>query len=500
MLRQFVFCISLTTVAVQAAKSIQYVSPGQPPVECMATTNYEFGAELPGYLVRDPGGETCVGFSFPGVFAPAGARDWYAQEFSDAAIKARYTACLREASCREKLKGIPPLVAVPHEYRATGTAEPSQKMDPHSDIDLRVIRRPSYFGLSPWSEPIAQADAATWVVEFRVPRESYERLRLKKAGTVALRGWYLQGPGVENDRGEKVRALVVLVSGRSVETTALANPEHAAAPGWRNLVFTLNRAGFDVFTFDKRGHGISGGYNDVDTLEQGRDMWRALDALETGRGVRALSPAGKLLEGDAVRGVFLAGMKARQVPVIFGGASQGSIATAWAMHQNFVGDCTFELREVRCSPPRGYNVKGALLLSSVLNGISGRPAPVKVEDGALDEARSRVEHSVVMLTSSEPMTHINTWPAVFLAKGLWDFAESLEATLGAYQRVDGLKEFVVVRGPHSDIEMNPASNEHVATRMVAFSRAALFGLSKVPGAASFKDLKSLVGSSPPPSR
>ncbi len=59
-------------------------------------------------------------------------------------------------------------------------------------------------------------------------------------------------------------------------------------------------------------------------------------------------------------------------------------------------------------------------------------------------------------------------------------------------------EFVVVRGPHSDIEMDPASNERVATRMVAFSRAALFGLSKVPGAAIFKDLQLLVGSSPPP--
>jgi hypothetical protein len=45
--------------------------------------------------------------------------------------------------------------------------------------------------------------------------------------------------------------------------------------------------------------------------------------------------------------------------------------------------------------------------------------------------------------------------------------------------------------------MNPAANEHVATRMVAFLRAALFGLSKVPGAANFKDLKLLVGSSPP---
>jgi pimeloyl-ACP methyl ester carboxylesterase len=274
-----------------------------------------------------------------------------------------------------------------------------------------------------------------------------------------------------------------------------ATSEKFGARGWRNHLHELNRAGFDVLTFDKRGHGISGGYNSVNTLEQGRDMWRALDALETGEGVRALAPSGELLEGSAVRGRFLAGMKAKQIPVVFGGSSQGSITTAWAMHQNFVEDCTYDLPAVRCSVPHRYNVKGALLLATVGGGVGARPAPVDQDSGVLDEARSRIEHNVVMLPTAEPMTRIYEWPAVFFARGLWDFAESLEATFDFYTRAKGLKEIVVVRGPHAEVDTGENS-AFVTQRMVAFSTAAVLEKREVPGAARVKDLKELVGSSP----
>jgi len=395
----------------------------------------------------------------------------------------------------------------------------SGKIDPHGAIDLKKIRRPKYFGSPQHREPIAEAEARTWVIEFHVPREAYERLHMKRTDPVALRGWYIEGTGVPDEKGGKIRALVVLIGGRSVETTAMQAPdalpydyeratssyvmrkypdatsEKFGARGWRNHLYELNRAGFDVLTFDKRGHGISGGYNSVNTLEQGRDMWRALDALETGEGMRALSPSGELLEGPAVRGRFLGAMKAKQIPVIFGGASQGSITTAWAMHQNFVEDCTYDLPEVRCVPPHRYNVKGALLLATVGGGVGARPAPVDEDSGALDEARSRIELNVVMLPSAEPMSHIYEWPAVFFARGLWDFAESLEATFDFYRRAKGLKEIVVVRGPHTEVDTGENSG-YVTERMVAFSTAAVLGRREVPGAARVKDLKELVRSSP----
>lgn len=499
-----------------------YVSPGTPPIECVVHLNNDPNPQLPGYRVQDPGGEVCVPFSYRAQFPPAGyAGDYFVDEFTDARIKARYAACKRDRACNEQLARIPALVKVPSELRVTGTVDPAGKIDPNGKVDLKRIRRPAYFAQPAYREPVAEAEGRTYTIEFRVPREAYERLHMKLTDPVALRGWYLEGSGVQAPDGRKVRALVVLSAGRSVETTAIqaadeplydydkssatyaprkfpnATTEKWGSRNWRNYLYELNRAGFDVLTFDKRGHGISGGYNDVNTLEQGRDMWRALDALETGEGVRAVSPAGELIQGAAVRGRFLAGLKAKQIPVLFGGPSQGSITTMWAMHQNFVEDCTYDLPEVRCSPAHRYNVKGALLLAAFDGAIGNRPAPTDIDASVLDEGRSRVELNTVMMPSSEPLANIDQWPAVFFGRGLWDFAQSLEATLESYNRVKGLKELVVVRGPHSDNEFGDENVRHMTARLVAFSKAALFGQRELPGAARFHDLKSLVSSSPP---
>jgi len=499
-----------------------YVSPGAPPVECVARVNYDLFMDLPGYFVQDPAGKVCVPLTYRARFAPPDYRggDYFAAEFTDAKIKAKYSACKKDRACAEKLASIPPLNKVPSEFRATGAVDPAGKIDLHGVVDLKHIRRPRYFGTAKYREPIAEAEARTWTIEFRVPREAYERLHMKRTDPVALRGWYLEGVGIPDEKGGRMRALAVLMGGRSVETTAIqaanarpydydpakaayvvrtfpdAATEQFGARGWRNHIYELNRAGFDVLTFDKRGHGISGGFNAVNTLEQGRDMWRALDVLESGEGVRALSPSGQVLEGTALRGRLLAGMKAKQIPVIFGGSSQGSITTAWAMHQNFVEDCTYDLPEVHCLPPHRYNIKAALLLAAVGGGVGARPAPVDIDAGVLDEARARTEKNVVMLPTSEPMSHIDEWPAVFLARGLWDFAESLEATFDSYRRAKGLKEIVVVRGPHAEVDSGVENSEYVTARMVSFSTAAVLGKREVAGAASVEDLKDLVRSSP----
>jgi hypothetical protein len=143
------------------------------------------------------------------------------------------------------------------------------------------------------------------------------------------------------DRSSSTIATAVLAYLVASSKTNSAERPTYVSPGVAPVEYVARaepRAGFDVLTFDKRGRGISGGYNDINTLEQGRDMWRALGGLETGDGVRALSSSGELIKGATVRGKFLAGMKAKEISVIFGGSSQGSIATTWAMHQNFVAD------------------------------------------------------------------------------------------------------------------------------------------------------------------
>ncbi|MDY6946858.1 MAG: hypothetical protein SXG53_14170 [Pseudomonadota bacterium] len=40
-----------------------------------------------------------------------------------------------------------------------------------------------------------------------------------------------------------------------------------------------------------------------------------------------------------------------------------------------------------------------------------------------------MEQNIVLMPTSEPLAGIEQWPAVFFGRGLWDFAESLEATL-----------------------------------------------------------------------
>ena len=84
-----------------------------------------------------------------------------------------------------------------------------------------------------------------------------------------------------------------------------------------------------------------------------------------------------------------------------------------------------------------------------------------------------------------------------VAKGLWDRAESLEGTVAAYDRVNGLKEIVVVRGPHSIESWPEAETTRARERMVAFARAAVNRESSLPGARPWADLRELVATTPP---
>ena len=75
----------------------------------------------------------------------------------------------------------------------------------------------------------------------------------------------------------------------------------ACAAGATHL-HALNHAGFDVLAFDRRGEGLSGGFSDTNTLEQSEDIFRVLDQMDTGGGMRILTPAGQVLEGPAAGG------------------------------------------------------------------------------------------------------------------------------------------------------------------------------------------------------
>jgi len=410
------------------------------------------------------------------------------------------------------------LGGIPREFRNTGVVSPVGKIDAHGEVNLASIRRPAFFGKPPYNEAIGAVDSKTFIVEFTVPRDTYEKLHLKRHDPIKLRGWFIEGDGIRLETGKTTHALAIMMGGRSIETTAIHHPddplyayqektkdykgipypneqgktEKWGVRQWRRYLYALHQAGFDVLTIDKRGHGISGGLNYLDTGEQAEDIFRMLDQLESGNGLRVLTPNGELLIENQVAGRLLRGTKAKSIPALIGGPSLGSMVTIWAMQKNFAEFCSYHLPEPKCSSSNqyGYNIKGALVLADFTAGVAYLDPIFATVEGYL-----RTVENILFLPSSEVLANIDKWPAVFFGRGLWDSYESLEGTFKAYQRATGPKEMVVVRGPHSENEFGDQNVEYLIQKMVAFAKQAVLdpGVKK-PGLAN---LKEVVCSSPP---
>jgi len=436
-----------------------FTSYGERAPDGLVTVGWDQNKLFPAYRVPSADGTSeLVPFTPLAQFPPHGANgDWYVDNFTDASIKRRWAEAKTDPEIADRVRTLSENLTVPHEFRATGSIDPRGRIYAKGVVDLRDIRRPAFFGQAPWNEPIAAVDGMTSIVEVAVPREPFERQRLGLTDPIRIRGWHLAGKGIADGKGGRVRALVILTGGRSIETTAINHPDDnpaywdATAKGWiqsaypdayrrseswgarswrNNYIFRFQQAGFDVLTLDKRGHGISAGDNDSNTNEQANDIFRALDSFETGAGLRMLTPNGALLEEASAAGYLLAGYaSAKQLPVFLSGASQGCMVTVWAMHKNFVGGTDFERPSAGgLTAPLGYAIKGALVLAPFVGGLGYRPA-----DESLLEAFRRSESHVQVFATSEIMAHIHEWPAVFIGRGLWDFSESLEGSFEAYR-------------------------------------------------------------------
>lgn len=489
------------------------VNARTPEPTCRARVNYDRNEELPGY-VGDDG--VCHPFMPTDQLVPAGYRgDFYADRFTDAQIRERWEACKQDEACaaeaREAAAGFARV-----EDHDTGTVDETGLIDPEGRVDLRDIRRPAYFGQTPYAEPIAGAEARTYTVEFTAPRDPYERLQLGQRGTIKLRGWYLVGAGVGDAGAEPERALVVMNNGGGGEITAIDNPASESVvldpatgewteaefpdgvteePGmrhWRGFVYALNQAGFDVLVTDRRGNGVSGGLNGYNTAEQANDIFRELTQLGSGAGLRVLTPAGETLVGTAAADALLGNARMADLPVVLGGYSRGSYATAWAMHKNFVEDCTYDLAEVACAPPVGNpNIKGAILYGPNAGGLGYRQAGHDMIEAAL-----RTEFNTTYYVDSSVLANIDKWPALQIVRGTWDYVEGLEGSFDAYSRAGGLKDIFVFHGPHQLSTQAPENMRLVGERMAAFARAAVLGQGAVPGITAPADLEALVLSAP----
>jgi pimeloyl-ACP methyl ester carboxylesterase len=507
--------------------SQQPVARVVPATDCTAWVGTDRSAELPGYLLPQANGKTqCVPLLVTANKPPAGyAGDYYTAEFTDAKLKERWASCKADAACHKRIDDQMQRWLPPNKERATrvtGMVDPVGKIDSDSaGVDLRAIRKPGFFGKAPYREAVAEADARTNVVEFTAPRDPLERLKLNMPGDIKLRGWYVEGTGVDDGRGGRTRALVVMSPGGGGQLTAIQHPDdkpitfdaatrkvtnvrfpNATTEGmgmrtWRDHLHALNRAGFDVLAYDRRGEGLSGGFSDTNTLEQSEDIYRVLDQMEHGRGMRMLTPQGAVLEGPAAGGKLMAGMKARQIPLLLLGYSRGSMATGWFLQKNYAQGCSYDLPTVTCTPARGFtNIKGAMLYASFVSGAGYLPQARDLADRNLFLGGMAADNRVAFYPNSAVLASMDRWPAVFFAKGLWDRAESLEGTIAAYDRVRGLKEIVVVRGPHSMEAWPEQEIERAKERMVQFAVAAVQGRTALSGAKPWSNIKELVATTP----
>jgi hypothetical protein len=471
-----------------------------------------------GYM---PAFKDADGVSIP--FLPVGTRppigyqgDFYIDEFTDAKIKQAWQEL--KVKDPDKAKKILAGLSGNMEYRVIGSLDSKGVVNGNDDLKLNEIRRPAFFGQSPYFEEIGKVEQDTYTIEFTVPRGLNERLQLKLTEPVKLRGWFIKGKGIPDAKGERSHALLIFNLGSG---DILCATQHPDAPGYvydvqtkqykglpepnktfqseqwqpreyRQYYYAFNQAGFDVLVVDKRGHGYSGGVNACwNDAEHAEDVFRMLDQLESGEGLSILTPTGQLLRGKQTSGLLLRGMSAKQVPVILGGESQGAMISCFAMQKNFIGWTAYNEPDQKFSPAKKYNFKAALLLSDFSAGIGY----CNLAGLLYQEAAYRVEMNTIFCPTSEILANIDKWPAVFYGHGLWDTFQSPEWTYESYRRAKGLKELVFYRGQHGSQRGGAENVAYLIDKMTEFAvRAIVNPEKKYP---EFKSFKEAVLSSPP---
>jgi hypothetical protein len=534
--------MSLSTAWLSAALALVALAPPAigsnapvPPFECRAPVGFDLNLTLPGYILPSKAGaRTCVPFTSVAAHPPAGYRgDFYVDEFTDAKLRQRWEACKRDPSCfgridKELLARHPPnrelSLKDPHQRFLLGKIE---EQGVHTD--LATIRRPGFFARAPYREPIAAADRDTYVVEFTAPADPYERIHMHTIANIKIRGWYIRGGGIDDGHGGRQRALIIMSGGGGDRIAAIDDPRDEpyvidprtgrgiqnlgfpnATSGvegqrhWREVWFRLHQAGFDVLATDRRGVGISGGYDDEDTLQQGRDLLDIVAALRSGSGMRALSPSRRLAAGHAAAVMVRGGPSGRGLPVFLLGSSRGTMASGWAMTIDFDKDCSYDMPRITCGAPRrDMTIKGAMMVADFSSGVGYLEAQTTRKDDLRGVGRDRglfiggieEEHDIVFFPSSAILAGMSKWPSGFFARGLWCYADGLEGEMDAYARVQGLKELIVVRGPHEFAAWPGAEQARATDRMIAYARAVLLGAKSIPGGRRWSNMKELVGTS-----
>jgi hypothetical protein len=501
-----------------AGVALAAAAPEDQP-DSTAYVGWDWNGYLPAF--KDANGVP-IPFKPAGIHPPIGYQgDFYVDEFTDAKIKQAWQD-LKTKDPEAAKKILANVNANTDEtlsrvFRSTGWLDSKGAVNGNNNLELTEIRRPVFFGQTPYFEDIAKVEKDTYTVEFTVPRGAYERLQLKQTAPIKLRGWFIKGKGVPDTQGKRTHALFIYIDGSGSQLCAAQHPDAPAytynvqtkryegipvpnknlqTERWgvrqtRQYLYAFNQVGFDVLIVDKRGHGISGGVNAYDSAENAEDIFRMLDQLKSGAGLTALAPTGKLLQGKEMADLLLSGIPAKQVPVIVGGASHGAITTSFVMQKNFVGWTAFNEPDQKFSPAKKYNIKAAVLLADFSAGIGyvSNSDFVGGGWGIYQEAAMRVENNTMMVPTSEILANIAQWPAAFFGQGLWDVYESPEGTYEAYRRANGLKELVFVRATHTSRVAGGEKNvAYMINKVTEFATRALVNPGKkYPELKSFKE-------------
>src|SRR6185436_10923010 len=148
------FVAFLAACAGQPTSAPQLVVRDVPPTDCKAWVGFDRNIELPGYLLRQASGKAeCVPLLVTANKPPQGySDDYYVDEFRDVKLKERWFACKADAECFKRVNAqmqrwLPPNKA--RATRVTGMVNPAGKIDSDGSVNLRDIRKPSFFGKAP---------------------------------------------------------------------------------------------------------------------------------------------------------------------------------------------------------------------------------------------------------------------------------------------------------------------------------------------------------------
>jgi hypothetical protein len=201
------------------------IPDGQP--DSSAYVGYDWNGYLPAF--KDANGVS-IPFKPTSLRSPLGYQgDFYVDEFTDVKIKQAWQELkVKDSDAAKKI-----LASVsantdetaPGSFRNTGALNPKGAVNGNADLKLADIRRPAFFGQSPYFEAIAQLEKNAYTVEFTVPGEPYEQLQLQQTAPIKLRGWFMKGDGVLDAKGKRTHALVIFNGGLTMQICATQHPD-----------------------------------------------------------------------------------------------------------------------------------------------------------------------------------------------------------------------------------------------------------------------------------